>query len=210
MVTIEKVIYRENSIDVFLETSEKYSCSYSILSSLSLSSGMKLDMEAYRFLQEESELFTCREKALRYLAIRQRSEFEIRQYLKKKKYSSNIIDSVVRFLHERSYLNDLDFGISYIQSIVNRKPAGVPLLKQKLYSKGITGKTAEKAIKQSGCDNPDIESLTDLARKKLRSLDGKPGKQEKLYRYLLGRGFNYETVSKTISCLDEYLQDNDS
>ena len=44
--------------------------------------------------------------ALRYLTVRMRSEFEMRQYLEKKQVAAEEIDEIVAYLYSYHYLDD--------------------------------------------------------------------------------------------------------
>jgi regulatory protein len=208
MISISSLTYRENSISIILSNGETFTCGYSITSIMTLDK-RPLNDEEYGILSEESALFNSRNKAYHYLSFRQRSEMEMTRYLEKKGFSKSTIEKTIEHLRERDYINDISFGISFVQSICNRKPAGKHLLLKKLYEKGIKGEDARVILSESGCLDLDFDTLYEMAEKKMNSIRNREKAREKVYRYLSSRGFDYDIITKILQSLDAHLKEID-
>ena len=59
--------------------------------------------------------------ALRFLCYRDRSNWELTQYLKKKEYSRPVIQQTLDYLTELNYINDERFALQWGQFKINKK-----------------------------------------------------------------------------------------
>ena len=83
------------------------------------------------------------DKAASYLALKPRTEAEIRNYLKNKEYSPSEIDDGIEKLREYGYLNDVEYSCSYIRQAAAR---GWGRLKMEL------------ALTEKGVSRSDVEA----------------------------------------------------
>ncbi len=137
-------------------------------------------------------------KAYFYLYLRQRSEQEMREYLKKKAQKLNAgpedIESAIRELREQKYLNDDNFIEAYVRYRSSFKPKGEYALRLELRQKGIPenkinsfferekldeNSLAEEALRKSWSRYKNLEPL----KRKKRAMD-----------FLSRRGFSFEAV----------------
>ena len=72
------------------------------------------------------------EAAVRYLGMRPRSTHEIRDYLHRKGYSPETVDTAVGRLTERGYLDDAAFARWWAENRAQFRPRGPHLLRQEL------------------------------------------------------------------------------
>ena len=80
--------------------------------------------------------------ALRYLTVRMRSEFEMRQYLEKKQVAAEEIDEIVAYLYSYHYLDDAQFAESFVRDKLRFNPCGRLKLTFALRDKGIVNMTS--------------------------------------------------------------------
>jgi len=201
MASIEKLIFNENSVQIYLDTTEVLTVSYNAYMKYNPSSGTELSRDRYFELFDESEKYRCRELSFRYLSIRNRSTLEMQTYLKKKKFESRIIDEILSFLKEKEYLNDRAFADMYISSKMKNGKYGKDLIVRGLYQKGVKKDVIDEAIKSAGAERADIESLFVLARKKYDQVKEKKDPLIKVSNYLRGRGFVYEDIKAAIKAI---------
>jgi len=141
--------------------------------------------------------------ALRFLSYRPRSEKEVRDRLKIKNQKSNlkdldlIIDKVIEKLKEKKFINDEEFAKGWIESRLRFKPRSLRLIKLELKNKGIDSETIEKMINDERLMINDLEN----AKKLVENLP-KQEIYQKLGRHLASKGFNWDTIKKSI---DEIL-----
>jgi regulatory protein len=148
---------------------------------------------------------TLMEYALKLIGKRRYTVRELREKLEKKIRDPRInvefeeIEKVISRLQEYGYLNDLDYTGAYIRDQLARKPQGIRLLKTSLSQKGIPSEIINSAIDTQKID--ELELAGKAVSKKQKSLQkfSQQARREKLYRFLLSRGFNMETITKIIS-----------
>ncbi|MBI3016071.1 MAG: regulatory protein RecX [Candidatus Tectomicrobia bacterium] len=150
--------------------------------------------------EEESRWKAALETAVRYLARRARSRFEVEQRLHKARFEPSLMRRVSSYLEEAGYLDDEAFGRQWARDCLERKPMGARLLRQELIRRGLGEALATAIVRESMDENREHEMALEAARKKLKSSRaGSPEKvRERLFRFLIGRGFSYELAQHVI------------
>ncbi len=126
--------------------------------------------------------------AIRFLSRTMRTESEIREKLEAKGYSPEDAESAVSKLRSYGYLNDFAYANAYVRTY--GKDRGKLRLRYELSSKGIEGEIIDQVLPDS-----EEENACALARKKVKKYPEK----EKMIRYLMSRGFEYETSAKAFN-----------
>ena len=138
------------------------------------------------------------------LKFRQRSEKELEQRLKRKKFSEEIIRKTVEFLREKEFLNDNLFAKSWIESRIKR-PFGLRRIKEELKDKGLDKQIIEEKIsevKESYSEEAVVEQLARMRLGKLKGIEAFAARR-RVYAYLIRRGFSPEVVTEVINQLCE-------
>jgi regulatory protein len=198
MSEITRLTFKDASVILELDSGEILKISYDAYTAYKISSGLNLSHELYSELKEESQKLECMEKACGYLALKARSIDELRRYLKKKNFSGLHIEETINYLKQKNYLNDYNFSLSYIKSKMKNGRHGKDLIIRDLYRKGVSRKIIDKTTRESGTDIPDEDAAYDLAIKKYMSIKDKENSLMKVSNFLRGRGFDYETINKTL------------
>jgi len=138
--------------------------------------------------------------AYRFLNYKQRSEKEVRKKLKEKKLSDGSIDIVISSLKDLKYINDESYAKSYLQSKILRKPEGKRVLKMKLADKGIPKEIAENILSEQYPPETETEKAAELLRKYEKKVRAKTPaeKKQKCFRFLLSKGFDFDTVNEVL------------
>lgn len=147
-----------------------------------------------------SDKSVAKEKALKLLAVRPRSEKELRQKLLQKGFAGKIVFEVISDLKKVDLINDEKFAESWASARLANKPMGRYLLKQELFRKGIKKELIEEVIEKSFEDEKEIElakKLLDKRKKLFKNLEDRKV-QKKLADFLLRRGFSYDIVNKVM------------
>ena len=121
--------------------------------------------------------------ALNFLSFRPRSEFEIRQFFRRKKITD--IEEVVEKLKKLNQINDDEFAKWFIDQRNTFKPKGSRALAMELRRLGIKEKVENT-----------LSEVT-LAKKALAKYHGSKDKL-KIQRFLASRGFDWETIENVI------------
>ena len=122
---------------------------------------------------------------------------EIRDYLHRKGYSPETVDTAVGRLTERGYLDDLAFARWWAENRAQFRPRGPHLFRQELRRKGVASETIDETLAtQAETIDTDAQALA-LARGKLRSFHKNGLEADVIYRRLSGllarRGYGYDT-----------------
>lgn len=125
--------------------------------------------------------------------------------LKKKLYSKEknhlLAEQIISRLKELGYIDDQKFTLNYIKHRINRSPRTINFLTRELTRKGIEKSVIQNVLptieinEQELCMQAISKKETLLAKSNLPH----PKKREKMIRFLLSRGFQWETIK---ACLN--------
>ena len=163
-----------------------------------LKAGQTIDPARLSEIQLESEKATALDKALTHISASQKTEKQIGEYLSKKGYLPAVSEYVLKKMREYGFLDDGGYAQSYASSAVRRK--GVRLIKMELKAKGVAEEHIEAAVENL---DGEEETAKRLLEKYMR---GKPRDKATLYkafRYLLGKGFEYETARAALAAFGD-------
>ena len=134
--------------------------------------------------------------ALRMLARRELSEAQVRQRLARKEHDDNDIDEAIARLKEERAIDDNRVAEAIARSETSIRKRGRMRVKQKIQSAGIASATAKQAI-DGVFEAIDSDQLLESALAK-RLKHGKTIEDDRefnrLYRYLVGQGFESDRV----------------
>ena len=136
------------------------------------------------------------------LKFRPRSEKEIYQRLKKKKFDPGIINQTLAFLKDKGFINDSDFTRLWIESRLKR-PLGLRRIRQELNLKGIDKQIIDsriEEIKKSYSEEGLVTKICQEKFDKLKNIEPQKAKR-RIYAYLLRRGFSPEVIIDAINNL---------
>ena len=139
------------------------------------------------------ELKKAKNYAFLLLKFRPRSEKEIYQRLKNKKFNEEIIKNTVAFLKDKEFIDDNYFAKDWIQSRIKR-PLGLGRLRAELKVKGVDKEIIDSQIEEIKKDYAEEDIVKAIAKAKISKLKGiEPLKaKRRILDYLLRRGFSAE------------------
>ena len=125
------------------------------------------------------------EKAKNYcfllLKFRLRSEKELYQRLKKKKFDEVIIEKTLSFLKDKGFIDDNYFAAAWIESRI-KKPLGLRRLRQELNIKGIDKQTIDTQIEKIKNNYSEESVVSQLVRERLKKVKrNRPSKGKKTH-----------------------------
>jgi regulatory protein len=160
--------------------------------------GQELNEAALAALKNADDAEMAYEKTLNFLSYRQRSEAEIKRYLKKKEVPEAQADGIVERLKRAGLLNDTTFAEMWVENRTTFRPKAKRVLKAELRAKGVAADEIEKAVAEvdeaKAAEQLATARAPRLIRQKLNKLDFR----KKLSEYLARRGFNYATISDAV------------
>lgn len=139
--------------------------------------------------------------ALKILARRELSEAQVRQRLERRSHRSGDIDAAIDQLKEEASIDDRRVARAIVRHEASIKRRGTLRIKQAIARAGIAAATAVEAI-QSELVDVDANALLEAAlSKRLRHGRTIADDREfqRLYRFLVGQGFESSDVLKVLS-----------
>ncbi len=167
--------------------------------------GKVIDSQDLERLLFEAEVGKLMERMYQLFNIRQRSEKEVKDYLKNLSFKRKVkgfdeisdiaIDLLIEKLKQKRLLNDEDFAKAWVESRSKKK--GIRALKAELFKKGIDRETIERVTETEDLGVRQQVTAKQLLLKRLPRFKNLPflEKKKKSYDFLLRRGFDYEIVS---------------
>jgi len=134
--------------------------------------------------------------ALQMLAGRELSEAQVRQRLVRRKYESSDIDSAIERLKAGGYIDDARAAAVIARRETTVRRRGKARVNNRLRAAGIAATVADRAIEQVFKD-VDADALLDASlerRLRGRTRIENDKEMQRLYRYLIGQGFEGERV----------------
>ena len=141
--------------------------------------------------------------ALQYLSYRDRSKWELSQYLSKKEHSPPVIQKTLDYLTEINYVDDHRFALGWGQYKINKNKLGKNRLYFELLGKGVNKETIEAILNTLYEENPEMELAAQCARKKWITLKSFEEKKKKrlLVQYLQRKGFSSDIIYQSLMTL---------
>ncbi len=137
------------------------------------------------------------------LKFRPRSEKEIYQRLKNKKFTPEVIRQTIDFLKDKGFIDDHYFARAWVEARI-KKPLGIRRLREELKIKGIDKDIISDIIGQIKENYQETEIVSALIQerlKKLTNIDPLKAKR-RTYAYLLRRGFSPDIVIDVLNRLE--------
>lgn len=135
-------------------------------------------------------------RAYRLLAIRNRSEAEMRRSLQRAGFDAGSIDEAVARLQDQGLINDRNFAEEWTRGRMASRPRGRRLIERELRTKGVSADDASAAT--SGVDDDEVaRALATRRAQALKDVDRQTFVR-RLSNYLLARGFSRETVARAL------------
>ncbi len=142
-----------------------------------------------------------------FLILREHSEWEAKEYLKRINTPYRLIDKFVEIAIAKNYLNEERFVEMFIRSKISKKKSKDEI-KSLLYSKKVSPKLIEKYLNSMYSDSDEDKILKinfEKALKKYGNLDDKRKRKEKIINFMMRKGFNYSKIKELLELETEYF-----
>lgn len=192
---IKQQVKRQGRYSIYLDKKYSFSLSEDELLKSGIRIGKEYDEAELESLQQTAVLDKANMRALDYLARRPRSQWELRDYLKRKDYDSPTIDTILNKLSDYGYIDDLKFAQAWINNRRLLKPTSLRRLQQELLQKRVDREVIEEALQtDEGDEQSALQELINKKRQQTRYQD-----DQKLIAYLLRQGFNYSDIKTALA-----------
>ena len=144
----------------------------------------------------ESEKLNAKAYIINLLSRMSKTEKEARTKLYQKGYGRIAIKYAMDFALKYNYINDENYAEIFVAEGLNTK--GKFRLRQEMKIKGIDNEIIENVLENIE-DGKEENSATQLAERYMKNKEYTQKNYERLYRHLISRGFDYDTIKKAVS-----------
>ncbi|HUC89186.1 MAG TPA: RecX family transcriptional regulator [Patescibacteria group bacterium] len=193
ITSIKQQVKRRDRFSVFVDGSYAFSLSEGGLIESRLASGQELDAAQLNELKKAAGLDKIYGNALRYVAMRLRSEWEMREYLRRKGTDEEPAEQIIAKLRNIGLLDDETFTRAWVSSRAFRNTSKRRLILE-LKQKHVPDRIVETVLQDEAPD--ERATLRQLITKK----QARYPDRQKFMQYLARQGFGYDDIK---TALDE-------
>ena len=193
MEILTNKLKNKNNTNIFVASTEKgqFDLHSEIIVKNNIKAG-QIDEDLFFKAVLESNILIATERAMKYISTKLKTQHQIKDYLYKQGYNSNVVNPVLAKLNEYHLVDDLQFAKSYIASNKNFSNSK---LKQKLIGFGVKTDILDELL----ADLDDAPTCQKAAQKFLKNKQIDEKTIQKLIRHLQSKGFNYETIKSVLN-----------
>lgn len=196
---IKQQVKREGRYSIFIDGKFSFGLGETALMNSGLRIGKELSAVELQEIQETARNDKAYNQALGLISRRPRSEWEIRDYYKRKEYEPEMIQQLVDRLRDGRWLNDFDFAKRWVENRRLLKSTSRRRLQQELKAKRVADDVIRQVLEQDETDDRNVlAELVVRKRKQTRYQD-----DQKLMAYLMRQGYNYGDVKDALSLPEE-------
>lgn len=166
--------------------------------------GQIVSPETLSKMQLESEKSVALDKALTHISATRKTEKQVRDFLRGKGYLPDVIDYVLEKMREYGFVDDSEYAEAYVEFAGGKK--GSRLIKAELRKKGIAQEKIDEALFNLD-EETQVETASAILQKYLRNKECSRETLQKAYRYLISKGFSYDTAKSAIAALGEEIEE---
>lgn len=191
---IKSQVKRQGRYSIYVDEKYSFSLSEPELLTVGLRIGQEYSKEEFEELKQKAVLDKAYMRAYDLIARRMRSEWELRDYLKRKDYDPTAIDTIVNTLSNKGYVDDQKFAEAWIRNRRLLKSVSKLRLKQELKQKRVADDIISLALEEDETSECDVlKDLIERKRQQTRYQD-----EDKLKQYLLRQGFRYDDIKQAL------------
>lgn len=206
MKTVTALIAQEKNkkrVNVYLDG--EFYCGMDLFTVLSnrIKVGESYDEKTLAALSAEDNYSAALNASLNYISKSMHTKMQMIVYLKKKGYDGKTIARVIDKLEEYGYVNDELYAEKYADE--KALSGGKRKIAFELKTKGVDEKIVEAVL---GDGRDEDEGCERVAEKYLKGRPLDKELKQKCYRYLIGKGFGYDTAKRILDGLSGEYEDN--
>lgn len=190
ITAIKQQAKRRDRYSIFVDGAYAFSISEAGLLSLQLVSGQELTPAKLAALKQASGTDKAYGNALRYVAMRPRSVWEMESYLQRKEVDEPVAAQIIERLKQSGLLDDMSFARAWVANRRLLKSTSQRRLRQELAQKRVP-ETIMIAVMQEDEQTDERTVLRELVAKKQARYPDKT----KFMQYLARQGFSYEDIT---------------
>lgn len=158
-----------------------------------ISTGKEFDEETFASIKAQNDEKVSFDMAIGYLEKYSVSSKGIKDYLKKKGFSFDVINKTTQKLKEYGYADDEVFAKNYFESLKNTK--GKRAIANKLKAKGISNEIIDNLLETVDSDE-ELEKAKILAEKFAQKHEKSTKTFQKCIAHLIYKGYDYSVAQE--------------
>jgi regulatory protein len=195
ITAIKQQVKRADRYSVYLDSKYAFSLREAELLKLGLHSGQEITEDQLAEYQGESEFGKWYDRTLNLLSFRLRSEWELRDYLKRKECPPTVTEKILNKLSVNGYVNDEQFAKRWVENRRLMKATSRRKLAQELQQKRIPRDIIDTVLADDKDQTDEREVLRELVAKKRQRYPD----QIKLMQYLARQGYSYDDIKTVLA-----------
>lgn len=191
---IRQQLKRAGRYSVYIDGAYAFSLSDSALLDSAIAVGDELTEAKAAALKRRSADDKIYDLALRYLALRPRSVWELQTYLERKNSPAPLVEQITNKFRQQDLLNDDKFARAFVADRRQLKPTSRRKLVLELRKKHIDDETIRTAVGDEPADErAALQEIVERKRRQTRYQD-----DLKLMQYLARQGFTYDDIKQAL------------
>lgn len=199
-MTITEIKKTTNSMRYKLYVDDKFIGFFidEILAKYHLKTGQEIGEDEFKEIKKENDGKLAFDMALGYLEKYNVSGSGLKNYLKRKMLSQEVIDDACKKLKEYGYIDDRAFAKSYFESLTASH--GKRAIIRKLKDKGVSSEVIDEVVSNID-DESEEENALALAKKFAKNRENNLKNKQKCLAHLIYKGYDYSVAQKVVNKL---------
>jgi len=191
---ITQQVKRSDRYSVYVDEAYSFSLSEAALLESGIASGQELtkeQIEEYKKLSADDKLYN---NALRYVAMRRRSRWEMQFYLERKGASPPLVEIILNKLSHIHLLDDEALAQSFVADRQLLRPTSRRKIMLELKKKRVPEEIISRVLGETFAgDGAALREVIERKRRQTKYQD-----DQKLMQYLARQGFNYDDIKTAL------------
>lgn len=195
ITSIQQQARRAGRYSIFVDDKYTFSLSEGALLEAKIYAGQELTAAQLRDFKDTSKLDRAYNLTLAFVARRLRSEWELRDYFRRKDIDEDAGGQILERLKRFGYVDDLAFARSWVDNRRALKSVSRRRLTQELRQKHVPDEVISEVLRED--ETSDQDTLRDLVAKKRQQ--SRYQEDQKLMQYLARQGYNYDDIKQVLA-----------
>lgn len=191
---IKQQIKRQGRYSIYVDDAYAFSLSESALLDQKIRIGQEVTASQLQQFKDASRLDKAYNLVLAYVARRPRSEWELRDYFRRKEIDEEAGEQILTRLKNFGYVNDEAFARSWLENRRLLKPISRRRLMLELRQKHVPDDIVRLVLEEDETSDRDtLRQLIERKRRQTRYQD-----ETKLMQYLARQGYGYDDIKSAL------------
>lgn len=190
-----------NTYKIYLENDKSINVYEDVILKHNLLYKKEIDLSLLEKIDNDNSKEDIYNKCVKYISVRIRSTYEIKEYLKRKQIEDSLIEITIDKLQKNNLLNDETFAKAFINDKMNFTTMGPYRIEQELKKHKIDSNIIYKYLSNID-DNMINNKINKQITKLMKSSRKKQNLRNKIYTNLLTLGYSNEMILRNINNYD--------